>query len=98
MECRHLDGDRSNNAPSNLRWGTRRENALDRKRHGTHNTKLPPNKGETNPMAKFTADDIRLIRRLAGEGMTRSELAVRFQTSSLYIGEIVNRKRWKDIA
>lgn len=34
-EVRHLDGSRTNNTPSNLAWGTRSENALDRQVHGT---------------------------------------------------------------
>lgn len=34
-ECRHLDGDPSNNRAANLVWGTRTENAADRVRHGT---------------------------------------------------------------
>ena len=33
---RHLDGDRSNNTPANLRWGTPLENAVDSVVHGTH--------------------------------------------------------------
>ena len=33
-ETRHLDGDPSNNAASNLRFGTRQENRLDQIRHG----------------------------------------------------------------
>lgn len=33
-EACHIDGDRRNNVASNLRWGTRRENAADRDRHG----------------------------------------------------------------
>lgn len=33
-EVRHLDGDRTNNAVSNLAWGTRAENAADRAAHG----------------------------------------------------------------
>lgn len=34
-ECvRHLDGDRLNNTPSNLRWGTNKENAADTILHG----------------------------------------------------------------
>lgn len=35
MECRHLDGIRTNNNLKNLAWGTKKENALDKKKHGT---------------------------------------------------------------
>jgi len=35
MECRHLDGDPTNNHFDNLRWGTRSENILDAVAHGT---------------------------------------------------------------
>lgn len=34
MECRHLDGNPSNNRLDNLQWGTKIENMVDRKRHG----------------------------------------------------------------
>ena len=33
--CRHLDGNPSNNAPSNLAWGTAHENRMDAQKHGT---------------------------------------------------------------
>lgn len=36
MECRHLDGNPANNKLDNLKWGTRKENQDDSKRHGTH--------------------------------------------------------------
>lgn len=36
MEVCHNDGDRLNNALSNLRWDTRSNNALDTVRHGKH--------------------------------------------------------------
>jgi hypothetical protein len=34
VEVRHKDGSRDNNAPDNLCWGTTKENADDRERHG----------------------------------------------------------------
>ena len=36
MVCRHLDGDSTHNAATNLAWGTPSENAYDSVRHGTH--------------------------------------------------------------
>lgn len=33
-EIRHLDGNKLNNCAGNLAWGTRKENADDRERHG----------------------------------------------------------------
>ena len=43
MECRHLDGDPSNNHLANLAWGTRGDNMRDVKHHtGRSNYKLKP--------------------------------------------------------
>lgn len=36
LEALHGDGDPTNNALTNLRWGTRSENSLDQVAHGTH--------------------------------------------------------------
>ena len=33
-EIRHLDGDKTNNCSWNLAWGTRKDNADDREKHG----------------------------------------------------------------
>lgn len=35
LQCRHLDGNKLNNNPSNLKWGTPSENIYDRVAHGT---------------------------------------------------------------
>jgi hypothetical protein len=33
-ECRHVDGDKTNNALTNLRWGSAKQNSIDRHVHG----------------------------------------------------------------
>lgn len=35
-DCCHIDGDGTNNTPTNLRWDTHAENLRDRVAHGTH--------------------------------------------------------------
>jgi hypothetical protein len=35
QQCRHLDGDKTNNKLSNLKWGSPKENTDDKHRHGT---------------------------------------------------------------
>lgn len=56
MDAAHQDGDRTNNALSNLAWKTRSENHADKKLHGTHTF------GETSPVAKLTDEAVRAIR------------------------------------
>jgi hypothetical protein len=36
MECRHRNGNPTDNRPENLAWGTPTQNALDKILHGTH--------------------------------------------------------------
>lgn len=55
-ECRHKDGDRSNNRLSNLAWGTHQENDEDRIAHG----RMP--RGEASGHARLTIDAVRQIR------------------------------------
>jgi hypothetical protein len=57
MEACHWDGNRTNSALANLRWDTRRNNAVDRKRHGTDLL------GERAKSARLTRDLVLAIRR-----------------------------------
>jgi hypothetical protein len=51
LEIRHLDGNPANNALSNLRYGTRSENGMDRVRHGTHHEVLKTHCKRGHPLA-----------------------------------------------
>lgn len=61
MECCHGNGVRSDNRIENLRYGTRSENAQDRKRNGA-----PWLKGEACGSSKLSEADVRWIRQNAG--------------------------------
>jgi hypothetical protein len=85
----HNDGDRLNNAVSNLRWATPKENNHDMDRHGTRVI------GEAHFRARFTADDIATIRQRLKAGEARSGIAREFGVGYWAIAKIATGKRWK---
>jgi DNA-directed RNA polymerase specialized sigma24 family protein len=62
----HRDGSRTNNALSNLYWGTRSDNCLDTSRHGR------------NRNAKLSPDQVVELVRLHSEGWSQVKLARHF--------------------
>ncbi len=93
MECRHLDGDTSNNYLTNLCWGTCQENQMDRVRHGTSN------RGERCAASKLTTEKVLKIRELWATGKyTQRQIAGMFgmKRQSL-ISQIVRRVTWRHI-
>lgn len=89
----HKDGNRQNNAASNLRWATTKENHSDRYGHGTDPT------GSRNPRSKLTektAAEIR-ARYANGEGTTY-ELADMYGVFSSTVQKLINRETWKHVA
>ncbi len=91
MEGRHLNGNRSHNALSNLRWGTKQENIEDQRRHGTLNI------GSRNGSAKLTAADVHAIRKLRARGIQPKDLAQRFGVKGCTIANIVARRIWRHL-
>lgn len=92
---RHLDGDRSNNHFSNLLPGTRSENVLDAKRHGTF---VPPPKrhGAQAPQARLTEEQVIEIRGLHPAKGTM-KLSREFGVSPTTISSIAHRKTWSHL-
>ena len=71
--------------------GTHAQNGQDRIEHGTSG------KGEADPQAKLTENDVREIRRRRGSGETQILLAGEYKVSRSTIGSIVNRINWKHV-
>lgn len=91
-ECCHGDGNPKNNALSNLRWDTRKENMADRDRHGTMV------RGELVGNAKLTADLVRTIRELRFiEKLTQREIAEYIGVSQSAVADVLLRKKWKHV-
>ena len=61
MQVRHLDGNRANNVPSNLAYGTGKENCADRVLHGT----AP--RGERSARAKYSTGTVALLKDFIAE-------------------------------
>jgi hypothetical protein len=62
-QCRHLDGDPSNNHLNNLRWGSAKENWADRKLHGRLGTES--RRLLTTDEARTIYNDLRPIAEIA---------------------------------
>lgn len=85
-ECAHLDGDRTNNAASNLIWATHAENNGHKRLHGTHQA------GERHPRARLTADQVAAIRATAG--VSTRQLAAEYGVNQSQIVRIRKGDRW----
>jgi len=88
----HNDGDKRNNAISNLRWATPTENAADRKLHGTHYV------GTKTNSAKLTERDVRIIHALYGEGWSSYRVAELFGVDPTTVQRAVKGKHWNETA
>jgi hypothetical protein len=88
-QCRHGDGNRANNALSNLSWGTRLENAADKELHGT------VARGTKNGRSKLTPEDVLAIR---SSDEFQKVLAERYGVSRPIISRIKSGKLWASIS
>lgn len=92
MECCHNDGNPRNNRLDNLRWDTRKANAIDSVNHGT----MP--RGETHCSAKLSAERVKAIRAdYEAGGLSLSALARKHGSTMTNVFRIVHRRTWKHI-
>ena len=53
-------------------------------------------KGEHHPKARLSAEEVRELRRLHGNGLKQSELAARYRISWSTVHDIVTGKHWQE--
>lgn len=91
MECRHLDGSVANNQRENLAWGTHKENASDKKRHGTECC------GENSALSKLSDSKVAEMRRRAKSGESMTALAIIFGVNRRTVLRAVRGRTWKHV-
>lgn len=88
---RHIDGDPTNNHPSNLCWGSAADNMADRGRHGRTTM------GVDHHLARATPDVVRAIRRRWAAGERQTALAAEYGLTQPSVSSICRRETWKHI-
>lgn len=83
MEVCHGDGDKQNNRPENLRWGTREENMADKKLHGTH-----------RPKRKLDRNRAEAVRVMAKSGLSSPTIAGVFGVTASNISMVLSGRTW----
>ena len=93
MQCRHLDGNKANNRPGNLAWGTLSDNARDKLLHGT--TYRPT--GSKHHHAKLNESDVADIKAMIASGRMLKEIAAKFSVTRSTVGYIKAGKTWRHV-
>lgn len=90
----HIDGNKLNNAISNLELVTHKRNI----NHAIQTGLIPVSKGEDRPNAKFTNEQVREFRRLYALGeISIEEIAERVGCHVVTVNYMVNYKTYKSI-
>lgn len=87
-DCRHLDDNSLNDQVSNLAWGTRADNADDKRRNGNSPS------GEKHPASKLTDADVSGIRTALEAGTVQRVIADQYGVHPSVISKIASRKAW----
>jgi len=89
--CRHINGNRTDNHVSNLKWGTHKENSDDRTAHGR---KPMGEKTKSNSLLSYQIID---IFNLYVDGLSIKKISKILKVSATTIQKILLRKSWPHI-
>lgn len=89
--CHFPDRNPTNNRRDNLRWGTRAENNIDKRAHGTDNG------GTKNYFAKLNNEKAWAIYQAAQRGVSLKSLAQEYGVCYTNVWHIANKKTWRHL-
>lgn len=89
-QVNHIDGNKQNNAVSNLEWCTASQNFI----HALVSGLVRPARGESKPNSRLKAEDVVHIRALLDSGMSQRKIAAIYNCSQKTIGKINTRETW----
>lgn len=98
QHAHHRNADRADNGLGNLEWVSNATNLAEAVRRGafcgiTH----PSMRGEGNPAARLTADQVREIRSRHTDGESQRGLARQFNVNPQTVNYIVRHKTWRHV-
>lgn len=92
LECRHLDGVRSNNQAANLQWSDKRTNEMDKHSHGTNQPT-----GERHKWAIMTTAVVITARKRAAQGERVDEIAIDLGVPGRALLSAVTGRNWRHL-
>lgn len=92
MIAAHGNGNPTDPRLANLRWATWSENETDKFLHGTDT------RGQKNPAAKITEDDVLAIREWRRFGGSLADIGAMFGISRTQVCAIARGRSWKHVA
>lgn len=93
-EVNHKNGDKANNAASNLEYLTPGENV----RHSLDVLGVKRARGERNSNATLTEDQVRQMRALYADGVSALEIDRRFALNRGHAWRVVTGQTWRHVA